>query len=173
LRGGRICEAKLAVAEGAGVRDLGLDANGWAEDAAGHGAPLVDIATAGGGVERGTRGGVGIELEAGALCVGFSETTGLRIAGKAGAMVIEPDAGSSLKVGSQIWIFIPQRFDAGGKALGVKLVDGEGSVTALRTARAADEHGACTAGGVGESDVDDLHEFAVAGGQGHPGKNTG
>jgi hypothetical protein len=59
------------------------------------------------------------------------------------------------------------------EAGGVEGVDGEGAVTTLGTAGAANEPGAGLLRRVGESGVDDLDELGVAGGERHKGKDSG
>ena len=78
--GGCAGEAQFAVTEGGGIAGFGVHANRRAEDAAGHGAPFIDIAETGGRVERGTWRLVGIVLKAGAVRIGFAETASFRIA---------------------------------------------------------------------------------------------
>ena len=56
--------------------------------------------------------------------------------------------------------------------MGIKFIDGEYAMATLRAAGAADEKDTCTARGVSERGIDDLHEFGVGGWQGHQRKNT-
>jgi len=58
-------EAELAAAEGVVVGVVVCHADGRAEDAAGDGAPGVDVAESGGGVEGGAGGLIGEVVEAG------------------------------------------------------------------------------------------------------------
>ena len=74
-------------------------ADGRAEDAAGHGPPRVDIATAGSGIERGAGRIVGEIFEAGAVGVGRSEEAGFSVAGKIGAVLGEPRAAAAFDFG--------------------------------------------------------------------------
>ena len=69
-------------------------AHGRAEDSARHGAPRVNVAEAGGRIERGTRCVVGEIVEARLVCVGVAEDAGGEIAGKAGPEFGEPCAGA-------------------------------------------------------------------------------
>ena len=65
------------------------------------GRHCVNIAAAGGGVERGAGGVVGEVFEAGLIGFGCAERAGLGIAGEAGAMLGEPGAGAALDFGSE------------------------------------------------------------------------
>ena len=137
------------MAEGGRVFGIGVHANGRAEDAAGHGTPLVNVAKAGGGVERGTGCFIGVVFEAVTICLGVAETACLWIARKVSAVLADPCLGAAFKGGGEIWVFGAQSFHASGEALGIEFVDGKGSMAALRAAGAADEPGACAACRIG------------------------
>ena len=85
----------------------------------------------------------------------------------------EPCGCAVPEVGSDIRVFGAQGLHAGGETLGVEFIDGEGTVATLGTAGAADEPGSRAARRFGKSGVHDLHEFAVARGKDHAGKDTG
>jgi len=161
------------MAKGTGIGGFGGHADGRTEDAAGHGTPLVDIAVTGGGVERGTRGLIGVVLEAGAIGVGVAEATRRAIAGKCGAVLVEPYPRPALEVCGENRVLAAQSLHAGGQALDIKLVDGEGAVAALSAPWAAIQPGAGAAGGISQCSIHDLHEFPIACRKSHSGKDTG
>ena len=97
----------------------------------------------------------------------------MRIAGKAGAVLADPCFGAAFKAGGEIWVLGAQCSYTGSETLGIELVDGECAVAALRAAGAADEPGACAMGRIGQGCVHNLHEFVVAEGQAHAGKDNG
>ena len=90
-------EAEFAMAEAFGSV-FTYRPNRRAEDAAGHGTPLVDAATAGRGVERGAGGFVGEVFKAGLIGGGCAERAGLGIAGKVRTMFGEPGARAEFDV---------------------------------------------------------------------------
>jgi hypothetical protein len=176
----RADEAELAMAEtfGAVVVD---GPNRRAEDAASHGTPPVDVATAAGGVERGASGIVSEVFKAGLIGSGFAKNAGFAIAGKAGTMLGEPGAGAEFEVCGERGICGAQSGHSLAEASGIESIDGEGAVAALRATDAAGEEVSGAAGGIGERGVDtleklgfaDLDELAVARGKGHEGKDSG
>ena len=150
-----------------------MHADRRAEDSAGHGSPLINIAMAGHWVECGTGGLVGIVFESGALGIGFAETACSRIAGEGGAVLVKPDARTALNIRGENRVGAAQNLHAAGYPLGVELVDGEGSVATLRASGAADKPRAGAARGVSERGIHDLYEFPVARGKCHAGKDIG
>jgi len=147
-------------------------ADGRAEDAAGHGTPCVNVAAAGGWVERGAWRVVGEVVEAGPLEIGCSEHAGLEVAREVRPMFGEPGAGAALDPGGERWIGGAQFGHTSTQTLRIKRVDGEGAVTALHAADSACEKRAGAAGCVGESRVDDLDQFGIARGEGHERKDN-
>src|ERR1035437_3237447 len=115
----------------------GFDANGWTEDAAGHGAPRVDIAAAGRGIERGTGGLVGEFLKLLLLRVGLAQAAGGSIAGKTAAVLVNPTSSPALDFGGQCWLVLPQNRHSRLQPGGVERIDGEGAVAALGASRPA------------------------------------
>jgi hypothetical protein len=163
-------EAELAVAQG--VFSFGTGgADGRPEDAAGHGAPGVDVATAGEGIEGRAGSVIGEVVEAGPIEVGRAEAAGSGIAGERGAVLVEPGAGAVFKGLRGGGRGGAQGVHAGVEAGGVEGVDGEGAVTALRAAGAANQPGAGLLRCAGQSGIDDLDELGVAGGETHKGKD--
>jgi hypothetical protein len=149
--------------------------NGRAEDAAGHRAPLVDVASASHGVERGAGGVVGKVFKAGLIGDRSAERSGLAIAGKLRTMFGKPGADTDLDCSGKRGVFVAQGSHAETEARGVESVDGEGAVAALRTTDAAGEEIPGAARGIGERGVNtlekpgfaDLHELGVARRKGH------
>jgi len=173
LVGGGSDEAELAVAEDIGVLDAAVDVDGRAEDAAGHGAAVVDVAESGGGVERGTGRLIGKTGEAGAARRRIIEEAGGEVAGEIRCECLDPGVGALFNAGGARGIPGAERIHAVSQAERVKGVDGEGSVTALGAAWTADEPVAGAGGGVGQGCVDDLHENGVSAGDAHEGKDSG
>lgn len=66
------------------------DADGRAEDAAGHWTPSVDVAETGFGVEGGTGRIVGEVFEAGLIFFFCAEVAGDGVAGEIGGVLVEP-----------------------------------------------------------------------------------
>lgn len=146
----------------------GGHADGRTEDAAGHGAPGVDVAESCGGVEGGTRGFVGEVFESSVVGIGCAEEAGLGIAREVGEVFAEPGAGAEFEIGGEGGLGGAQRIHAGAEAEDVERIDGEGSVAALRAPGSAGEPGAGATAGFGERSIDDLHEFSVAWRKMHP-----
>ena len=73
-----------------------IAANGRPKDAAGHGTPLVDVATTGGGVESGTCSVVGKVFKEGLVGFCRAEHASVGIAGKTWAELGKPGAGAKL-----------------------------------------------------------------------------
>src|SRR5580698_10885309 len=91
-------EAELTVAQGFGVviaAVSSIHAYRRAEDAAGHGTPLVDAAKAGCGVERRAGCIVGEVFEAFLLFIACAERAGFRVARKICSICREPRAGAA------------------------------------------------------------------------------
>ncbi len=165
-------ETELAVAHGFFSAGTG-GADGRTEDAAGHGPPGIDVATASDGVEGRTGSVVGEVVEAGAVGGGGPEATGGEIAGESGSMLVEPGASAVFEGLRRGGSGRAQGVHAGVEAGRVERVDGEGAVTALGAAGAANEPGAGPVRRVGQSGVDDLDEFGVARRKMHKGKDSG
>ncbi len=68
----------------------GSHADGRTEDAAGHGAALVEIAAAGGGIEGRTGGLVGELFKTLTLGIGVAQQAGFGIAGKSEPVLVQP-----------------------------------------------------------------------------------
>ena len=170
LLGRRTNKAQLAVAE-ARYAVVAFSANRWPEDAAGHGTPLINIAAAGCGVERGTRRVIGEVFELGLIGGRGADDAGVEIAGEVRSVLGEPRVGTTLDGGSEFGLGGAQSIHAGAEARSVECVDGESPVTALRAADAAGEEGASAAGGVSERGVDDLDELGIADGKRHERKD--
>ena len=151
-------KAELATAEIVAL----VHADRRAKHTACHRPPFVDVAQAGHGVERGTGSIVGKVFEALLLFIGGSENARHRIARKVGTELCQPSAGSFLDRLRNRRILRAQRFHAGAETQGVKLIDGECSMTALRATGAAGEPWTRASGRIGESQIDDLHQFPVA-----------
>jgi hypothetical protein len=147
--------------------------NGRAENAAGHGTPLVDAATAGRGVERGAGGFVGEVFKAGLIGGRSAERAGLGITGKIWAVLGEPRPGAKLEVRSERRICGAQSGHSFAEARRIEGVDGEGAVAALRATDATDEKVSGAAGGIGKRCVDDLDELGIAREKRHEGKDSG
>lgn len=133
------------------------------KDAAGHGAGGVEIAEAGGGVERGTNFVVGEVFEE--IGAGFVEGAGAGIAGKGrseagdGVFGARADGVGALRIGGV------KRGEAVAEARGIELRDGEDTGAALGASGGAEKPGAGAAGGVGNGGIDDLHELSIARGE--------
>jgi hypothetical protein len=164
-------EAEFAVAQAFGAVVIGR-ANRRSEDAASHRTPGVDVAPAGGGVERGTGCVVGEAVEFFLVLDGFSKCADVGIAGKIGAVLGEPGLGAAFDRCGEFRIGYAQRGHASAKARSVERVDGECAVAALRASNAAGEQISGTARCVGERGIDDLDEFGVARRKRHEGKDT-
>jgi hypothetical protein len=162
-------EAELAVAETLGAV-FTCRANRRPEDAAGHGTPRVDVATAGGGVERGASGIVGKVFKTFLVGSRCAKNARLAIAGKVWAVIGEPGAGAELEVCGERWICGAQSGHSLAEARGIEGVDGEGAVAALCATDAAGEEVSGAAGGIGERGVDTLEKLGVARGKGHGGR---
>ncbi len=156
-------EAELAAAEGIAV----AHAYGRAEDAAGHGAPGVDVAAAGSRIEGGTGGFVGKAFKLRLFGSGGAEDSGTEIAGKGGSVFREPKPGAAGEFGRESGVGDTKNLHPGAQALRIESVDGKGSVTALGAAEAAGEPVTGAPGGVGQSGIHDLHEPGIAGGERH------
>ena len=133
-----------------------LRTDGWAEDAAGHGAGCVDFASAGFGVEGGAGGVVGEVLEG---LLGFFarvEDAGFLVAGEAGGEFFYILMGSACDFSGAIRGGCDHFGHGAAQAQGVEGVDGESSVAAGGAAGAAHEMRAGAAGG-----VDDLDQLCV------------
>lgn len=156
-------EAELAATELIAI----ADADWWTEDAAGHGTPGINVAAASGGIEGGTGRFVGELFEFFLVGGGRAEEACLAIAREGRAVLVEPGLGATGEFGGQRGVGGADGVHTGAEAGGVEDVDGEGAVAALRTADAAGEPWAGTAGDIGKRSVDDLHEFGVARGEGH------
>jgi len=159
----RICadKAELAMAEAFGAVVAG-GANGRSEDAAGHGAPLVDIAAAGRGIESRTSCFVGKVVKAGPVGVGCTEEAGLRVAREFGAEIGEPGESAALDDGGEGGLRCAESGHSDAKAFGVQSVNSECAVTALRASDTTGEKISGAAARVGERCVDDLHELRIA-----------
>jgi hypothetical protein len=125
------------------------------------------------GVKSGTGRLIGVVFEAGAFGLGVSEAACSGIAGEGGAVFVEPDARTALNLRGEDGLLAAQCLHASGDSAGIELVDGEGAVTALRTPRAADKPRASAVCGVGKCGVHNLHEFLIAIGKRHAGKDIG
>ncbi len=140
---------------------FGLAADGWAEDATGHGAEFVEFTEAVFGVECGAGGFVGEVFEGFLLRFAFAEDAGDGVAGEVRGKFLPIFIGAVANFCCLFGGGDGQLCHAFAQALSVERVDGEGSVAALGAAGAADEMRAAAAGGVGEGCVDDLEELAV------------
>ena len=123
-------EAELAAGEGITFRD----ADGRAEDAAGHWAEGVDVAETGLGIEGGAGCVIGEVFEAGVVLFGCSEDSSVEVAGEIWGVL-----GDHVRARSRIaWAVLrvgdAEGLHAGLKAGGVEGVDGECAVTALGAA---------------------------------------
>ena len=166
-------EAELAMAErGRGGGLACVHADRRAEDAAGHGAPGVNIAATCGRVKRGAGGFVGESLEAILVLICLAEAAGGKVAGKLGAILCDPGLGAALDVGGQCRGGDAQGVHSGAQSCCIEGVDGEGAVAARRAAGAAHQPGAGTLRGRGQGGIDNLHQFRVARGQSHGAKDT-
>ncbi len=134
-----------------------------AEDAARHGAMSVQVAGAGGGVERRAGFVVTVVFEGGKGWFVVAENAGRMVArevwGEAGKRV-----GNALaEAGGAFGIGAFQFGESGAEAGGVELSDLEDTDAALGAADAAGEPVPAFLDGAGEFGVDDLDESLVAG----------
>lgn len=162
-------KAELAVAEAFGAVFV-YRADRRAEDAASHGTPLVDVATAGRGVKRGAGSVVGKVFKEGLVGFRRAERAGPEIAGKGRTVLSQPDAGAVLDCGGQRGVCDPKIGHAFAEARGIEGVDGEGSMAALRATDAAGEEVSGAASGIGDRGVDNLDQLRVARGKRHGGR---
>jgi len=165
-------EAQLAMAKAFGAV-FASGAHRRAEYAASHGPPRLHIAATGCGVERRTCGIVGEVFEAGLVSRGTAKRAGVSIAGKIRAVLREPGAGAALDLGREHGICGAQLGHSGAEARGVKRVDGEGSMAALRAADTAGKERSGTASGLGKRSIHDLHKLGIARRKVHKRKHSG
>jgi hypothetical protein len=156
-------EAELATGETFAAGDT----DRRSEDAAGHGAECINIAEAGLGIEGGTGCVVGEVFEASLVFLGGAEDSGVEAAGEVGGVLGEPCTSPVADRFSSVGAGGLERLHSGLEAGCVESVDGEGPVTTLGAAGAAGEHRSGAEGRVGQGDVNDLDEFAVADRNGH------
>lgn len=93
-------ETELAAGESIAIGN----ADRRAEDAAGHGAEVVDVAQAALGIESGAGCVAGEVFESGLVFFGGAEDAGCGIAREVRAEYVEPGLGAVAKVCSGIWI---------------------------------------------------------------------
>lgn len=148
------CRDETEFATGEGIA-FG-DADWRPKDAAGHGAKGVDVAESGFGVEGWAWCVIGEVLEAGLVEFGGAEDAGCWISGEAGAVLLDPGAGTIAEHLSGAGVGSLQGVYAGLNASGIEGADRESAVTALGASGAASEHGAGAMGGIGECGVHDL-----------------
>jgi hypothetical protein len=129
-------EAEFAMGEGGGAGAC-VHLHGRAEDAAGHGAGCIEVAEAGGGVERGAGGFVGEVFEAGLILIRLAESAGGGVAGKFATEFGDPLLGAEFNGCGSGWVGGAEVVHSFAEAEGVELADGEGAVTALGAAGAA------------------------------------
>ena len=135
LIGGGSDEAELAAGKGLAFGD----SDGRAEDAAGHGAPGIDVAEACFRIEGGAGRVVGEVIEASLVFFGAAEDAGGGVAGEIGGVLIEPCMSTSADCVSDAGTRGIQGLHSGLEAGGVEGVDGESAVTALSASGAAGE----------------------------------
>lgn len=155
LVGSGAVEAKLADAEAA------IDAEGRAEDAAGHGTGGVEVAETGGRIESGTGLVVGKVLEL--FGAGFVEETGDGIAGKLRGEMRNGRGGAVADGCGTRWIGGGERGESVAETGGIELRDGKDSDAALVAAGSAEQPGAGAACSVGYCRIDDLDKLCVSG----------
>ena len=97
-------EAEFAMGEGGLIVHAGIDANGRAEDAAGHRTCGVDVAEAAEGVEGGAGCVVGEVFKAGAVGIGLAEDAGFKVAGEVGRVGGDPVGCAAFERGCQGWV---------------------------------------------------------------------
>ncbi len=169
LAGGNLFFARTVVAKladpDAGVAFGVGRAERRPEDAAGHGPRRVEIAQAGGPIERRTGLFIGEVFEQ--IGAAFVQKPRWKVAGKGGADARDGLPRSLADSGGTAGVGGVESGETIAKACGVELRDGEDAHAALCASRSAEKPGAGTAGRVGNSRIDDLDELSVAGRNGH------
>lgn len=154
-------KAELADGE-AGFAGIGVfGANGWSEDAAGHGTGGIDFAETGFWMERGAGGFIGEGFKGFLIRLGVAEDAGFQVAGEAGCETLQIQTSAGGDGFGAAWVGQGHFGHRAAQALGVEWVDGEGSVAAGGAARAAGEMRTGAAGRVSEGGVDDLDQTGV------------
>jgi hypothetical protein len=153
VRSGAV-ETKFANAEAA------IDAEGRAEDAAGHGTGGIEVAEASGGIESGTWLVVGKVLEL--FGAGFVEETGERVPGKIGGETRDGCCGTAADSCGARRIGGGERGKSFAETGSIELRNGKDSNAALVATRSAEQPGAGAASGVGDSGIDDLDKLRVS-----------
>ena len=141
------------------------------KDAAGHRPRFIEIAEPGCRIERGTGCVVSELLESRSLGIGLTQQAGCEVSGKLTAEFVNPSLRPALDFGCAPRLIPPQRFHADAEPPHIRLIDGEGSIAALRAPRPADEPFAGASLGLGQRCVDDLDELGVARVQDHGRKH--
>jgi len=131
--------------------------DGRTEHAAGHRAPGVDVAAAGGRIERGAGRVVGEFFESFPVFRGCAENSGVTISRKGRAVLVDPGLGAADHFGGKIGLSGAKCVHAVAQPPGIERVDRKGAVAALRAADAAGKPRTGAPRGVDERRIHDLH----------------